>query len=146
MTLSVCLIASESETELNLASVLSKTGLVVWRSRSVDDFCANVARPGTLCLVVAIPGVAGLEMVEQLRALHIDTPAILIADMRDVPPAKRLADACVLDVISQTASTRELLGWIECVCVTRMILTREHLVRAEARRRHSDASEFREVA
>lgn len=146
MTLSVCLIASEPQTESSVASVLSKTGLTIWKSRSFDEFCANVARPGTLCLIVVMPGVAGLEMIEQLRALRIATPAILIADMGEMPPAKRLADACVLDVISQTAATRELLGWIECVCVTRMVLMREHLLRAEARWRGSDALEFREVA
>ncbi|MGZ5933604.1 MAG: hypothetical protein ACXWLV_02730 [Rhizomicrobium sp.] len=146
MTLSVGLIASQPETESSLATVLSKTGLTVWKSRSFDEFCANVARPGTLCLVVAMPGVAGLEMVEYLRALRIATPAILIADMAEMPPAKRLADARVLDVISQTAASRELLGWIECVCVTRMILMREHILHAEPRWRSSDASEFREVA
>jgi FixJ family two-component response regulator len=141
MTLNVCLIASDPHHENSLSATLSKTGLAVWTSQSVDEFCANVARPGTLCIVVAMPGHSGLEMVEKLRALHVETPALLIVDTAEAVPAKRLADASVLDLITQPATPRDLLSWIECVCVTRLVLTRQRLLRAEARRQcHEDCA------
>jgi CheY-like chemotaxis protein len=93
-----------------------------------------------------MPGQSGLEMVEKLRALHVETPAILIVDTAEQIPAKRLADASVLDVIAQPATARDLLNWIECVCVTRLVLTRQHLLRAEARRQHQQGSALSQVA
>jgi hypothetical protein len=85
-------------------------------------------------------------VVERLRALHVDTPAVLICDAADSPPAKRLVDASVLDVLRHPLKARELLGWIECVCVTRLVLTRQHLLRAVPCRQNSAKPELCIVA
>jgi len=129
MGFNVGLIARDADVEADVAAILKKTSLTVWTSRSPDAICDNVARPGTLLLAVALPDLSGLELVERLRALHVDVPAILIGPQPNALPAKRLADASVLDVIPLPVGSRDLLSWIECVCVTRLVLHREQLLK-----------------
>jgi DNA-binding response OmpR family regulator len=112
---SICLFDGGTHTLDAAGAVLSRCGLSTWSFDASDVQTQLAHRPGTLCMVIDLPGTRGLSLLQLLRKRAVSLPAILIVDEHEAIPADRLTDACVLDVLTRPASARELLTWIECV-------------------------------
>ncbi|HXM00347.1 MAG TPA: response regulator [Rhizomicrobium sp.] len=122
MTVSVCFIAAGDSDRDRIGSMLSRCGVALWTVRSPEAYCADPRRMDALCIVIDMPGQSGLEALERLRSRGIRSPAILIGNADSAGSEARLIRACVLDVLRKPIDATELLGWIECVCATRMVL------------------------
>ncbi|HUO97604.1 MAG TPA: hypothetical protein VMU01_03005 [Rhizomicrobium sp.] len=125
MPFAVCLIAAGLAQPSRIASVLERCGIPVWTPSSAGADEGGIYR-NAICLVIDMPGDAGVRTLRLLRQYGIKTPALLIADSGYAPGPAELGDAWVLNVIPRTADPREVLRWIECMCVTRGLLDRLH--------------------
>ncbi len=98
-----------------LRSVLEDDGRVVEDYPGSSAFLAAVEAAGAgrdACLLVdaAMPGIDGLELLEQLRATGHTLPAIVITGKGDVATAVRAMKAGALDFIEKPVRTPELLA------------------------------------
>jgi FixJ family two-component response regulator len=114
---SICLLANEPGNVAEIESILARCGISVWNCSSALAFVLSPKQDETLCVVVSMPGATALSVLETLRMSAVRTPAILIVDHAVPLPTDRLARACPLDVLVRPVSVRELLAWIECLCV-----------------------------
>jgi hypothetical protein len=114
---SICLLADEPGNVAEIASVLGRCGISLWNCSSALAYVLNPKQDETLCIVISTPGATALAILETLRMSAVRTPAILIVDHAVPLPPDRLARACPLDVLVRPVSVRELLAWIECLCV-----------------------------
>jgi FixJ family two-component response regulator len=110
----ICLFASAPAEHDRLAAMLSGCGLNLWPTASLDEYMAAPQAKSDLCLLIDLPDESGVAMLEDLRRCNVRLPAILVSDS-NIPKA-RLYEAAVLDVLPRTASPRDVLDWIECVC------------------------------
>lgn len=124
MTIAIGLITLDADVSGHVGGIVSRCGLSVWTVDSPDAYYRDSRRSHTLCVIIDLPGQAGLEALEALRDLGIRSPAILIGDPGRTLPSARLANACALDVLPRPVETSDLLGWIECVCTATMVLER----------------------
>jgi len=118
----ICLLSGEASALSVIEPALSRRGVPVWTADSANTFFASGRAADTICIVVDGPGDTGLEQIELLRDGGARQPVVLIAET--ALPRKRLLDAFVLDVLSQPIDRKALLGWIECVCLANLALSR----------------------
>ena len=142
MTARICLISTEPAALDQISAALSKCGLTVWQPADVASCAERSAFENTLCLIIDMPGEKGLQLLEALRQAGNNAPAILVCETNVTLPPDRLKFARVLDVVEKSPHLRTLLGWIECICVANMALTREQLLQI----RNRQASRFRSRA
>ena len=69
-------------------------------------------RPGCLVLDVRLPGMSGLDLLEQLAAQNVTTPAIMISGYGDVPMAIRAMKHGAIDFIEKPFKDQRLLDSI----------------------------------
>jgi two-component system CheB/CheR fusion protein len=98
-----------------LRTVLEEDGRVVedYSGSTVFLSAFGAGRPGTnTCLLVdaAMPGINGLELLEQLTATGHTLPAIVITGHGDVAMAVRAMKAGALDFIEKPVRAPELLA------------------------------------
>jgi FixJ family two-component response regulator len=108
-----------------IRSRIARSGMTVWTSSSANIFCAEPHYKFTACLVIDMPGIAGLEELEALRSFGISTPTILLADAGEHLPADRLRAASALDVLERPLQPRKLLSWIEGILAALALLVAE---------------------
>lgn len=103
--------------------LLEKCGLAVWTPSSpgAED---GAIYERALCLVIDMPGAAGLRTLRLLRGYGVTTPAILVADSGHALAADEMKGLGVLDVVPRAADARALLHWIESMCITQRLLER----------------------
>jgi len=125
MTPNVCFMVNEPLTIDCARSLLVRCGLTVWTAANAENFRENSLHTYTACLIVGLPGLAGLEQLESLRASKISTPTILLADARERFPAARLHRCCALDVLERPLDSRKVLAWVEGIFATLSLLVAE---------------------
>jgi FixJ family two-component response regulator len=116
----VCLLADNTTLLGGLLPVLEQCGLTVWTACGTDGYMADSRAAQTLCVVIDMAGLDGIEELEELRRRGLREPAILIADR--ALPLVRVAQTHVLDVLRKPVPRRDLLSWIECVCAANLVL------------------------
>lgn len=73
------------------------------------------------CLILDLhmPGMSGLELLEQLRARGSKVPALLVTGRGDPGLNDRIARAGMLATLSKPVSEDVLLEWVERACTAR---------------------------
>ena len=110
MTPNICFMVCEKTRLEHIRSLVARSGITVWTSPSADTFDTSPLYKFTACLVIDMPGLAGLEQLEVLRSRGISTPTVLLADAGENFPAARLKAACVLDVLNSAARAAQAAG------------------------------------
>lgn len=73
-----------------------------------------------VCLVIDMPARTGFDTLRLLRGYGVNTPALLVVDGG---PASRFDEsAWALNVVPRTADPRDVMHWIESMCITRQLL------------------------
>jgi len=127
----ICLIAAGSEQAGAIGRLLRECGLCVWtpNSPAADD---GHIYERAVCLVIDMPGDAGVRTLQLLRDYNVRTPALLVVDAGYRPGPAELKNAWVLEVIPRTADPRVVLHWIESMCLTQRLLGLVRSSRSEA--------------
>jgi two-component system response regulator FixJ len=79
--------------------------------QSAEEFIAeaDVARPGCIVLDLRMPGMSGIELLQQLRAEMVDIPVILISGHADVPTAVRGMKLGAVDLLQKPVEPEVLI-------------------------------------
>lgn len=123
MSLGICVITAGLPTESPVADLLERCGIPVWTPASSDAQDGS-AYCHALCLIIDMPGRAGLDTLELIRRYGITTPAILVVDPAAALSAEELKQARALDALPRPLNRRDLLRWIECICIARELVRR----------------------
>jgi hypothetical protein len=121
MSFGICLISAGLDRTSAIETLLSQCGLTVWTPTSPGADDGHIYE-NAICLVIDMPGDAGVRTLQLLRDYGIRTPALLIVDDGYRPGPAELKNAWVLDVIPRTADGRGVLCWIESMCLTQKLL------------------------
>lgn len=95
--------------------LIESVGLKVELYESAERFlyAYQSTRPGCLVLDVRMPGMSGLELLENLRAREFPLPVILLTGHGSVRVAVRAMKAGAVDVIEKPYADEELLDQIQ---------------------------------
>ena len=101
----------------SLCAFLETCGYDVRAYADGDDFLrhADARRADCLLLDLDLPGASGRQVLEQLRASGVTTPAIVLTT-NGKRVGSRLQKANVLAVLSKPVAGEELLRWLEKAC------------------------------
>lgn len=127
MPVGVCLIAAGLKMPAGLENLLKWCGFEVWTPNSPDASDGHIYDEA-IGLIIDMPGDAGFRTLRLFRDYGVKTPALLIVD----PGLEAIGrQGGRLEVISRTADARQILRWVETVCMTRRrapdVLERERL-------------------
>ncbi|BCB25904.1 DNA-binding response regulator [Sulfurimicrobium lacus] len=83
---------------------------------SAQDFLSHYSpeQPGCLLLDVRMPGMSGLDLLDHLRANHVDIPVIIMSGHGDIPMAVRALKNGALDFVQKPFNNQEMLDRIQC--------------------------------
>ncbi len=92
---------------------------------SAEEFLAELPAAPCGCLIVELnlPGIDGLELLEQLRQRGIQLPVIMLATSSDVPTAVRAMRGGALDFIDKPFVDRVLLSRVRQVLTMAPVVT-----------------------
>lgn len=95
----------------SLCHVIRTSGLAAEAFESAEEFLQNYdsSRPGCLLLDLRMPGMSGLQLLEQLAAKGDCRPVIIITGHADVPTAVRVMRAGAVDILQKPFEIPELL-------------------------------------
>jgi DNA-binding response OmpR family regulator len=126
MSFGICFITAGLPQPSAAEALLRKCGIEVWTPTSPGADGGHIYEDA-ICLVLDMPRESGVETLRLLRDYGVKTPAILIVDSGFAPSPSDLEDAWVLNIIPRTADPREVLRWIESMCITQKLLDRVRL-------------------
>lgn len=97
-----------------LQELLQSVMLAVECFESAEDFLAvfDSSRPGCLVVDVRMPGMSGLDMLQQLESEEIVPPAIVITGHGDVPMTVKAMKQGAFDFLEKPYQPQELLDSI----------------------------------
>ena len=97
-----------------LSTLIRSVGLEVSACDSASAFLEayDPRRPGCLLLDIRMPGISGLELLEQLAARSEDIPIIIVTGHGDVPMAVHAMKVGAVDFIEKPFSNQHLLDRI----------------------------------
>jgi DNA-binding NarL/FixJ family response regulator len=130
MNIGVCLISAGRDAVGVTEALLLRCGLTVWTPASADATSDGSVYKRALCLIIDMPGRHGLRTLQLLRRYGIRTPAILVVDHKDDVTPNDILQAGVLDALPSGGDPRDLLRWVECVCMAQKFLLDERARRA----------------
>jgi len=114
----VCLLTTSQSNFRDLAPFLTKAGLSVWKATSVSQCLASPHLPRTLCVIADLPTQRDIDQIVGLRTAGFDEPVILISNC--APSAGTASRAHLLDVLAHPVEPRDVLTWIECICIANL--------------------------
>ena len=123
MSLGICVITAGLPSGSQVAELLDRCGIPVWTPASNDGEDGSACRRA-MCLIIDMPGRAGLDILELVRRYGITTPAILVVDRAGALSPEELKHVRALDALPRPLNRRDLLRWIECICVARQLVRR----------------------
>jgi len=105
-----CVVAADTALRDSVAAVLARLGAGVRCFGSGQEFLASLAMAVPACVVADshLPDMAGLALVQELRARGLEVPTILVASEADVNGAVRAMRAGAVDVIEKPYIDRAL--------------------------------------
>lgn len=94
-----------------LRLLLATLDVTVRTYPSAEAFLAQPLPSNSGCLIteVHLPGINGIELLEQLRGLGLELPAIILACQSDVPMAVRAMQTGAVDFLEKPFVNRLLL-------------------------------------
>ena len=121
MPVGVCLISAGLNRPGDLGNVLRWCGFDVW---TPDSPGANGdGYDQAICIIIDMPGDAGFRTLQLFRDYGVRTPVLLIVD----PGLEAIGrQGGRLELIPRTANSREILRWIESVCMIRQCAGTDH--------------------
>jgi FixJ family two-component response regulator len=98
-----------------LDGMLRSVGLHVECFASAQEFLAKDDRDKFGCVVldVHLPGRNGLDFLDDLAALHVTTPVIVISGFADVPMSVRAMKAGAIEFLTKPVRAMDLLAAVE---------------------------------
>ncbi|MEI6675111.1 MAG: response regulator [Verrucomicrobiota bacterium] len=107
----VFLVDDEAAVLKIVSSRLRAAGFVVAGFAAAADFLAsyNPAVPGCLVLDMAMPGVSGLDVQQQLAALGSEMPIIFFSGSADVPMCVQAMKHGAVDFLTKAAPSMDLV-------------------------------------
>jgi FixJ family two-component response regulator len=113
----IAAVGDSADAQSATGMLIRRCGFDVWVPADPGELLAGPLGAQTLCLFIDRPGKAGLWALEALRERGVLHPALLVADETDELPAARVDAAGVLAMLARPVNPRELLSWLECLCV-----------------------------
>jgi two-component system response regulator FixJ len=110
MTPIVCIVASDPGLHERVAAALERLGPTVRAYGSAREFLASLTAAVPACLIAdsELPDMAGLALLEELRARGLGIPTILLTSAADVSGAVLAMRAGAVDVIEKPMIERVL--------------------------------------
>ena len=120
-----------------LSRLIQSVGLDVETFPSAQAFLARDLSERASCLVldVRMPGLNGLDLLEELRQAGLDIPVIFITRHGDVPMSVRAMKAGAVDFLEKPFNDQQLLDAIHQAIASVEQVRRERVERAEVQRR-----------
>ena len=120
-----------------LSRLIQSVGLDVETFPSAQAFLARDLSERASCLVldVRMPGLNGLDLLEELRQAGLDIPVIFITGHGDVPMSVRAMKAGAVDFLEKPFNDQQLLDAIHQAIASDEQVRRERVERAEVQRR-----------
>jgi two-component system, LuxR family, response regulator FixJ len=110
----VFVVEDDDEVRISTRTLLEALGYAVREFASGEELiaCGDAATAGCIVLDYNLPGISGLEMIRQLRAQEVQTPAILVSgNGRQLVQAA--AKAGIAAVLRKPLSAEALEQWLE---------------------------------
>lgn len=125
--------------------LLESVSLSVRMFSSANDFmnADDLCQPGCILLDVRMPGMSGMELLEQLKDHGILQPVIIITGHGDVPMAVRALKHGAFDFIQKPFNGQELLDRVNAALKLDRE-NRQHYQKIEGLRSHFDVLTARE--
>jgi FixJ family two-component response regulator len=125
--------------------LLESVSLAVRMFSSANDFLSagDLCQPGCILLDVRMPGMSGMELLEQLKGHGILQPVIIITGHGDVPMAVRALKHGAFDFIQKPFNGQELLDRVNAALKLDRE-NRQHHKEIEGLRSHFDILTVRE--
>lgn len=125
--------------------LLESVSLAVRMFSSANDFLSagDLCQPGCILLDVRMPGMSGMELLEQLKDHGILQPVIIITGHGDVPMAVRALKHGAFDFIQKPFNGQELLDRVNAALKLDRE-NRQHHKEIEGLRSHFDILTVRE--
>ena len=123
----VHIVDDDDSLRAGLASLLRSVGLAARTYGSTQEFvnAEQVHGPGCVVLDVRLPGANGLDFQEELVALGIHLPVILMTGHGDIPMSVRAMKAGAVDFLSKPFRDQDMIDAVTAA------IKRDHLRRAD---------------
>jgi two-component system, LuxR family, response regulator FixJ len=117
----ICIVDDDESVADSLKSLLETFGFDVKCYTSGADFLADYERPGAGCLVIDhhMPGLNGLDVVDQLQRDGVRVPTILISGRLDTNIRERASRVGVTSVIEKPFAADRLVNLIRTALLER---------------------------
>lgn len=146
-TATVFVVDDDVSVRESLELLIRAAGWQALTFESAQDFLAHPRHSGACCLIldVALPGLNGLELQEQIRE-RTDMPIIFITGHGDIPMSVRAMKAGAVEFLTKPFNDDVLLGTIQqCVERSRAVLREQAEMRGLRARYESLTPREREV-
>jgi len=107
----VAVVDDDESVRESLPDLLAQLGFAVQVFASAEDFLASLAVAQTRCLIldIAMPGMSGPELQDELRTRRLDIPIVFITGQRDEAIRPRMMERGAVDVLAKPFSEAALL-------------------------------------
>ena len=107
----VAVVDDDESVRESLPDLLAQLGFAVQVFASGEDFLASLAVAQTRCLLldIAMPGMSGPELQDELRSRRVDIPIVFITGQRDEAIRPRMMERGAVDVLAKPFSEAALL-------------------------------------
>ena len=107
----VAVVDDDESVRESLPDLLVQLGFAVQVFASAEDFLASLAVAQARCLLldIAMPGMSGPELQDELRSRRVDIPIVFITGQRDEAIRPRMMERGAVDVLAKPFSEAALL-------------------------------------
>ena len=107
----VAVVDDDESVRESLPDLLAQLGFAVQVFASAEDFLASLAVAQTRCLIldIAMPGMSGPELQDELRTRRLDIPIVFITGQGDEAIRPRMMERGAVDVLAKPFSEAALL-------------------------------------
>src|SRR6185295_10544472 len=110
----VCVVDDDSLVRESVEGLLRAEGLHVDTFESAESFLGRPRPEPPACLIVdlALPGMSGLELHQELARTGMDVPIMLLTAHGDIPTSVRAMKAGALDFLTKPYEADDLLAGV----------------------------------
>jgi FixJ family two-component response regulator len=107
----VAVVDDDESVRESLPELLAQLGFAVQVFASAEDFLASLAVAQTHCLIldIAMPGMSGPELQDELGRRRLEIPIVFITGQRDEAIGPRMMERGAVDVLAKPFSEAALL-------------------------------------